>query len=193
MNCLYTNGRLTLFFFVDDIVMLCAKKDLHKLKEFEIALITRFEMRSLGELQWFLGIRVIRDREERKVWLCQDAYIDKVAVKFNRDIAKMKPKTPLSIEELLPYENQATEQQINYYQQRVGSINFAAVISRPDIAFAASKLAQFLTNPSPSHSAAADRVISYLYYTKTLAIEYSGCQEEEIFVCTSDAAFADDL
>jgi len=27
-NCLFTNGRLIIFFYVDDIAVLCAKKDL---------------------------------------------------------------------------------------------------------------------------------------------------------------------
>ena len=116
VNCLFTNGYFTLFFFVDDIVVLCAKKNLGRLKEFKAALFTRFKMRNLGELQWFLGIRVVRDRAERKVWLCQDAYIDKIAIKFDRSTAKARPKTPLPLAELLPHDGQATEQQINYYQ-----------------------------------------------------------------------------
>ena len=192
VNCLFTNSYLSLFFFVDDIVVLCATRNLDKLKAFETALFARFEMRNLGELHWFLGIRVMRDRDARKVWLCQDAYIDKIASKFNRDLAKSKPKTPLPLQELVPNDGEATESQINHYQQRVGSINFTAVMSRPDVAFAVSKLAQFLTNPSPEHSSVADRVISYLYCTKTLAIEFTVNKEMEILVCWSDAAFADD-
>jgi hypothetical protein len=30
------------------------------------------------EFKWYLGIRVIRDRPSRKIYLCQDAYIDKI-------------------------------------------------------------------------------------------------------------------
>lgn len=35
-------------------------------------------MKDLGELKWFLCIRVLRDREARKLWLCQDSYIEKI-------------------------------------------------------------------------------------------------------------------
>jgi hypothetical protein len=44
--------------------------------------------------------------------------------------------------------------------------------------------------------AAADRAITYLYRTKTYAIEYaapSSGSEEQKFFCASDAAFADDI
>jgi hypothetical protein len=101
----------------------------------------------------------------------------------------------LPTEELVPHDGTATDQQIYLYQQRIGSINFAAVITRPDIARTASKLAEFLKNPSPKHIAAADQTISYLNGTKTLAIQYSGMQDDslnKVFLCASDAAFADD-
>ncbi len=100
---------------------------------------------------------------------------------------------PLPLDELKPYDGQATPQEIHAYQQQVGSINFAAVITRPDIAFVASQLVTFLCNPSPTHLAAAEQTISYLYRTRTYAIEYSAPTDtEEIFFIASDTAFADD-
>jgi hypothetical protein len=102
------------------------------------------------------------------------------------------------MEELVPYVGQATPQEIYAYQQRVGSLNFAAVITRPDIAYTTSKLSEFLQNPSLKHLAAADQAISYLNRTKTLAIQYTidtastGTESQQIFLAASDAAFADD-
>jgi len=45
--------------------------------------LMKYEMRDLGELSWFLGIRVIRDRSQKKLWLCQDSYIKKIAATFH--------------------------------------------------------------------------------------------------------------
>ena len=45
---------------------------------------------------------------------------------------------------LADHEEQATAEEIYTYQQYVGSINFAAVITRPDIAKTASFLAKHL-------------------------------------------------
>ena len=192
--CLFTNDWLIVFFYVDDIVTLCRKEHLPRLANFEKSLMARYEIRSLGELSWFLGIRVVRDRGAKKVWLCQDSYIDKITTRFHLEHHK-PAHTPLPPDELLPYEGQATAQQIHAYQQRVGSINFPAVITCPDVALSASRLATFLSNPSPAHTAAADQTITYLNGTKTLAIEYSAPtlgDEQRIFFCASDAAFADD-
>ena len=173
---------------------LCRKEHLPRLANFEKSLIARYEIRSLGELSWFLGIRVVRDRGAKKVWLCQDSYIDKITTRFHLEHHK-PAHTPLPPDELPPYEGQATAQEIHAFQQRVGSINFPAVVTRPDIAQSASRLATFLCNPSPAHIAAADQTITYLNGTKTLAIEYSAPtlgDEQRIFFCASDAAFADD-
>jgi len=49
-NCLYTNGRLIVFFYVDDIAVLVAKKDLLRLQEFEAKLLHQYEIRVLGDL-----------------------------------------------------------------------------------------------------------------------------------------------
>jgi hypothetical protein len=66
----------------------------------------------------------------------------------------------------------ATPQSITSYQKKTGSLLFAAITTRPDIAFAVSRLARFNQNPGEEHHKAVDRVIRYLYRTRTLAICY---------------------
>ena len=85
-------------------------------------------MRDLGELQQFLGIYIIRDRPNRKIWLSQDAYINKLIKKFHLE-AYCFIHTPLPFKRLIPNEEQATLQQIYAYQQRIGSIIYAAVVT----------------------------------------------------------------
>ncbi|KAI0567927.1 Retrovirus-related Pol polyprotein from transposon TNT 1-94, partial [Pyrenophora tritici-repentis] len=63
-------------------------------------------------------------------------------------------------------------QQIKAYQERVGSVLYTAIMLRPDVAFAVSRLSHFLTNPSDQHMKAVERVIMYLYRTRWDAIRY---------------------
>jgi hypothetical protein len=105
-------------------------------------LLLKYELRILGEAEHFLGIRIVRERSVRKTWLLQDSYISKLAEKFNITVTKA-PKTPLPSTQLQPFDGTATAQQIYAYQQRVGSLNYAAIITRPDIAKSVSKLAEF--------------------------------------------------
>jgi hypothetical protein len=48
-----------IFFYIDDIILLCRPEAISELYKLRIALIQRYEMRDLSELSWFLGIRVI--------------------------------------------------------------------------------------------------------------------------------------
>jgi hypothetical protein len=146
----------------------------------------------LGELKWFLGIGILRDRENRELWLCQDSYVEKITHRFHLEDRKM-PVTPMSSEVLTKYNAQASPKEVHLYQQKIGSLLYTTTITRPDIAKTASKLSEFLLNPSPRHMEAVDRAIAYLYGTRTLAIEYGPDRDQkpEVFTCASDAAFAD--
>jgi hypothetical protein len=155
----------------------------------------------LGEAISFLNIRILRDTKAKKLWICQDGYIDKLGVKFGID-RSMRTATPLiSSYHPQPFEGQATIQQISEMQEKVGSILYAAVVSRPDVSFAASQLSQFTMNPSSDHLRYANRVLSYLQTTKYYAIEFSGSVDkttevetggDEVLQLSSDASFADD-
>ena len=186
------NDWLILIFYVDDILTAYASKHQSRMDKFESELLKKYEIRQLGEAKHFLGIRIIRDRPQRKLWLIQDSYIEKMAEKYNITVTK-PPKAPLPMTELIPNEGTATAQQIYAYQQWVGSLNFPAVIMRPDISKAVSKLSEFLQNPSMEHIAAAKHMLEYVVGTKYLAIEYNGNQQNnQIFVTSSDSSFADD-
>jgi hypothetical protein len=41
-----------------------------------------YELRDIGDIKWFLGVHVIRDRAVKKLWLAYNIYIEKMATKF---------------------------------------------------------------------------------------------------------------
>jgi reverse transcriptase-like protein len=188
---LFANDDLVVMFFVDDIIGLYRKEKRQKAFEFRDALKQRYELREMGEVKWFLGVRVLRNRDELKLWLCQDSYIERITHRYNLESMK-PPNTPMATEELVENPERSSPNQILHFQQKVGSLLYATVITRPDAAKTANKLSEFLCNPSKKHIEAVDRAISYLYGTRMYAIEYDGhSKRDEIFLCASDAAFAD--
>jgi hypothetical protein len=151
-------------------------------------------MREIGEIKWFLGIRVVRDRTQRKIWLCQDSYIEKLAQKFGINQTISGPVTPISTEPLLPYKGIATESEIKDYQQKTGSVTYASTISRLDNAQASKALAEANKNPGPQHAAAVLRNLRYLVGTKYLALELGTLKDLALVLnAASDASFADDV
>lgn len=104
------------------------------------------DLRALGR---FLGIKIIRDRPNRNLWLCQDLYIETLATQFGVAKEEAFKYDPLPSNKLLPSETQVSGDMIFLFQKKIGDINYTAVITRPDIAKATSKLAEFLSSRSP--------------------------------------------
>ena len=117
---------------------------------------------------------MLRDRRLQKIWLSQEAYIKKIANQYKIDLTRRLPNTPMAATKLLPTTTIADKPSIILYQRKIGLLLYTAVTTRPDIAFAVSRLIQFNQNPSKEHQRAADRVIQFLYYTQSMSICYSG-------------------
>ena len=193
--CLFLGQKqLMVFFYVDDIILIYPKHAREEAICLKKDLMARYELRQMGEMAWFLGIRVIRDRSNRKLWLLQDSYINKIANRFHlsHDIPEPRLFTPLTLDDLQPYDGQSTPAKKHEYMQKVGSLLYATIITQPDAAKATNKLAEFVINPGPKHLDAVNRAIAYLYSTHYYTLEYSAnCTPEEVFLCASDAAYGD--
>src|SRR5215471_20036422 len=105
---------------------------------------------------------------QKQIWLNQASYIDKIVKLAD---TKQPDEIPMVKTKLLLYKQRATRQAIQVYQRKIGSLLYAAVTTQVDIAFAVSRLARFLTNPSPKHHAAADRILHYLYRYRELGLQ----------------------
>lgn len=191
-ECLFVKDGIILLFFVDDILVFYDKaKNQSAFEDIEKGLMKTYELRKMDAFEWFLNIRVVRDREEGKIWLCQDAYITKIAERF-RLTAKNYANTPISAE-IEASKVEATNAEIHIFQELLGSALYAAVMTRPDVSKAVNELAKHTTKPSKVHIQQARRVVQYLYNTRFLAIEYQPPRNPGIdaFICASDASFGD--
>ena len=83
---------------------------------------------------------------------------------------------------------------MHLYQQLISSINFAAVVTHPDIAYAASMLSKHLINPLEHHMELAYKAMHYLNQTKSHSICFDTQMTHTFttFSPSSDALYADD-
>lgn len=191
-DCLFQNEQktVTVIFYVDDYLVLFHKDNEPAARKVIDGLNRAYETVKAEKAEWYLGVRILRDRAAGRLYLVHDSYIEKIAKRF--DLTEgIAPSTPLPSTPLQKYEGTATKEQIKGFQERVGSILYTGIMIRADVAFAAAQLSLFLLNPGPEHFAAAEQCIAYLYATRTLAIRY-GSKQKEILVFASDASFADD-
>ena len=78
------------------------------------------------------------------------------------------------------------------YQSIVGSLLYAAIATRPDIAQAVGVVSKFCANPTQSHFTAAKRILRYLKGTVSLGLSYKKCADG-ILTGYSDADWAGDV
>jgi hypothetical protein len=156
---------------VNNIIITFRNKNHIKVDKLIKSLKKHYNISSGNPAQWFLGMKILRNLPSKYIWLSQKAYIKKIAKLANH---RKIYSTPISSNELLPNQKHASPAKIQNYQRKIGSLLYAIISTRPNIAFAISQLAKFLNNPSLTYHKAADRALIYLYNTRQLFLRFGG-------------------
>jgi hypothetical protein len=90
-----------------------------------------------------------------------------------------------------PNEGEVNPQLRTQFQQIIGSLLYIMLGTRPDIAFAVTKLAQFAANPSKEHLDKAKYVLRYLAGTAKYALVYKGASNKGLIAYTDSDYAAD--
>ena len=120
-------------------------------------------------------MQITRDRKSKKLWLSQEKYIEKVLQRFHIDKAKVV-STPLATHFKLSTrlvsssDNEKEDMQRVPYASAVGSLMYAMVCTRPDIAHAVGTVSRFLSNPGKEHWNAVKWIMRYLRGTSSLKL-----------------------
>jgi len=160
---------------IDDMLIVSNSKS--KLAEMKLDLTKHFKVKDLGEVKFLLGIEIIRDRKSGSINLSQQAYINQLLKRFN--LQNVNPvTTPLSsgirlTQDDCPVTEEEKRDMENIpYASLIGALMYAAIGTRPDIAFTVGALSRFLGNPGRLHWNEAKHILSYLKGTSGYAIRY---------------------
>jgi len=167
--CLYTkiskSGKvIVLFIFVDDIVIAYHRIDKQEWMNYHAIITSRYKIKDLGDAQWVLGMNITRDRIKRTITIDQRRYIKKKLEQFkltNVNPSRIPGDKNLRMvqeaKEAVPEEDRNPS-----YREIVGSVLYASIGTRPDIAHAVHEVSKFNNNPSSLHYKAATRILKYL-------------------------------
>jgi transposase InsO family protein len=179
--------------WVDDMLLFATSVQTMQIAKRDIT--DNFEVTDLGEPKKIVGIEITRDRKQKKITITQTKYIETILAKYGLQDAN-PVRTPLDPNVKLEPGDSEPQGRSNNYASLIGSLMYAAVATRPDIAFAVNQLASFTANPTMCHWTAAKRVLRYLKGTKDIGITYSQSGSEDSssqnrIVGYNDASFAD--
>uniref|UniRef100_A0A2N9IDU9 Integrase catalytic domain-containing protein n=1 Tax=Fagus sylvatica TaxID=28930 RepID=A0A2N9IDU9_FAGSY len=201
-HCIYLkiSGSKIIFLvlYVDDILL--ASNDLGLLRETKRFLFDNFEMKDLGEASFVLGIEIHRDRSRGILGLSQKSYINRVLERFNMSTCSAGDAPVVKGDKLSKLQCPQNDLERNEmkkipYASAVGSLMYAQVCTRPDIAFAISVLGRFQSDPGMDHWRAAKKVLRYLQRTKDFMLTYRRSDLLEVigYADADYAGCADDL
>ncbi|GJV84961.1 retrovirus-related pol polyprotein from transposon TNT 1-94 [Tanacetum coccineum] len=152
--------------YVDDIIFGFTKKSL--CTEFEKMMHKKFQMSSMGELTFFLGLQV--KQKEDGIFISQDKYVTEILKKFGFTDVKTA-STPMETQKLLLKDEDGEEVDVHLYRSMIGSLMYLTS-SRPDIMFAVCACARYQVNPKVSHLHAVKRIFRYLKGQPKLGLWY---------------------
>ncbi|GKA92414.1 putative ribonuclease H-like domain-containing protein, partial [Tanacetum coccineum] len=152
--------------YVDDIIFGSTKKTLYL--EFEQMMHKRFQISSMGELTFFLGLQV--QQKEDGIFISQDKYVVDILKKFDYVTVKTT-STPMEPNKALVKDEEDDNVNVHLYRSMIGSL-MCLTASRPDITFAVCACASFQVTPKVSHLHAVKRIFRYLKGQPKLGLWY---------------------
>lgn len=183
-QCVYvyaTNESiLIVMVWVDDVLI--ASNNKAQEKRLREALSSKFKMKYLGNASIILGINITQNREKGTISVDQRKYLLQVLEKFNM-LNCNAISTPMDVNTKYSKTMESDNDASFPYREVIGSLLFAAQVTRPDINFSVNLLSRYLDNPKT----AAKRIMRYLKGTIDYKITYGG-KSSICGYCDSDYA-----
>jgi hypothetical protein len=154
--------------YIDDMAIAAATK-----KQIEAVAIV---LKRLGDVETFLGLRVVRNRDCHTITISQWPYIERILAKKGWTNLKgagspMDPRVKYDPDLPLLAEDERVE-----YLELVGSAQWISNNMRPDLAYPANFLGRHRMNPTRQYMEQLKRLWRYLSRTKKFGLVLGGTQ-----------------
>ena len=153
--------------YVDDIII--TGSNTLSVNQVITSLASKFSIKDLGNLHYFLGVEVIRS--SNSLILTQTNYVNEI---LNDELMTdcKSVNTPMSASELLTLSDGTHLTDATRYRRVLDRLQYLS-FTRLDIAYAVNKLSQFMQALSDLHWKAVKRVLRYLRGTIQLGLRVS--------------------
>nr|GEV40492.1 putative ribonuclease H-like domain-containing protein [Tanacetum cinerariifolium] len=141
---------------------------LEKAIEFEPLMHEKFQMSSMGELNFFLGLQVLQKKDG--IFLSQDKYVGDILKKYGYSDVRSS-NTPMYKENPWGKDETGKDVDLHLYRSMIGSLMYLTA-SRPDIMFAVCACARHQVTPKECHLHSVKRIFRYLKGHPKLGLWY---------------------
>ena len=168
--------RIYLTVYVDDTLAIYPKAVEHIWLADKEAIGKEYPIKDMDDVEWVLNMSVTRDRKNRTITLSQHSYVELLLA--DQLMEQCKPvSTPFLYDDLTvsPRGHEAkylNREDHSTYRSIVGSLLYASIVTRIDIAYIVNVLCRYSNQPYDYHLAAARRVLKYLNGRENLALQF---------------------
>lgn len=157
--------------------MLIACKDIEQINSVKSMLKKMFEMKEVGAAKRILGMKSIRDRINKILYLSQKSYISKVLKMFEIERLKavnipIAQHLKLSVNQIPKIEEEKSFMQKMPHASLVGSIMYGMVCTRFDLTHLVSLVSRFMSNLDKHYRHAIKGILQYLAGTQSLGLQF---------------------
>jgi hypothetical protein len=136
-------------------------------------------MKDLVVANFILGMEIKRDQTNMKLWLNQRKYVKTILQRFNMQECKpVRVPIPvgvkLSVDQCPKTQEEEEDMSHVLYASAVGSLMYAMVCTRLDIAHAVGVLSRYMSKLGKEHWITVKRVFRYLRGTTSYGLYYQG-------------------
>lgn len=170
-TCMYTkrvgNDMVYICLYVDDMVV--SARTIELVNEVKSSIASQFRIKELGPVKHLLGMEVNYNQKQRTMTITQTQYIKTMAKRFNQQNARSTtnpcdPSLKLSKADS-PTDEEKEAMTRKPFRSLIGSLQYVAQCTRPDIAYAVTHLSRFMENAGSKHWNAAIKILRYLSTT----------------------------
>ncbi|CAI7932708.1 unnamed protein product [Closterium sp. NIES-54] len=137
-----------------------------------------FKCKALDDVSFYLGLHIERDVEKRCMRVHQRKYLEALAANSGQSESHVATPFPSGFKCVKgPEEESVGEEERRRFHSLVGSLMYAAVNTRPDVAFATGQLTRVVQCPNEEQVATGMRVAKYLGQTPTVGLHYSAAAQ----------------
>ncbi|CAI7907301.1 unnamed protein product [Closterium sp. NIES-53] len=155
--------------YVDDILYVSSSNSLGD--RIEADLKKSLDLTISTKVTQFLGLNVLRTSSA--IHLTASKYAESLAKHFNISTDFVATPYRSTLTGHVPNLENLSAAGLQLYQQQLGCLLFAAVTCRPNLAYVASHLAQFLRCPKEEHFLDLQRALRYFVSTPTLGLIFN--------------------
>jgi hypothetical protein len=157
---------LIVLVYVDDIIFRCNKDPL--VQWFASDMESEFEMSMIGELSFFLGLKI--NQRIEGMFISQEKYLRVMLKRFQMEDSK-PVGTPMVTRCKLSKDDDSSNVDQSSYRSMIGSLLYITA-SHPDIMQVVGMVGRYQSAPKQSHLVAIKRIFKYLKGTITYGLWY---------------------